>query len=245
MGFGYAHARPAVHPHVVSSIRRHLDLSLPFARAVDIGCGAGLSTLPLLTIAEWCVGIEPMLEMLRWSMEVAPGASFAAARAEYLPFLDSSVDLIAAAGSINYADWSRFFPEAARILVPAGRLIVYDFSPGRWFRHSGGLENWFLEFMRRYPVPSDGAREINPEILRTCDSRFRLEFHENFEVALPMSLQAYVRYMMTETNISSAIPAGIPELEIRSWCESTLAPLFGEEERDVLFRGYLASLVKA
>jgi SAM-dependent methyltransferase len=245
MGFGYAHARPAVHPHVVAKIRRFLHSFLPIARAVDIGCGAGLSTQPLSTVATFCIGIDPVQQMLKWSAEVAPGASFVAARAEYLPFADASVDLLAAAGSLNYADWGRFFPEAARILVPEGRLVVYDFSPGRWFRHSGDLEKWFLEFMHLYPVPPDGARLITPEILRSCDSRFRLESHEDFDVALAMSVDDYVHYMMTETNVGYAIATGIREPEIRAWCERTLEPLFGREEQEVLFRGYIAYLVKA
>jgi predicted TPR repeat methyltransferase len=39
----------------------------------------------------------------------------------------ASLDLIAAAGSLNYVALDRFFPEAARILAPNGLLLAYDF----------------------------------------------------------------------------------------------------------------------
>jgi hypothetical protein len=44
MAAGYAFSRPAVQPHIISRIREDLRLEGPVGRALDIGCGAGLST---------------------------------------------------------------------------------------------------------------------------------------------------------------------------------------------------------
>ena len=60
--------------------------------------------------------------------------SFAAGVAEAIPLGDRSVDLITAAGSLNYVDLDVLLPEAARVLMPDGVLVVYDFSAGRSFR---------------------------------------------------------------------------------------------------------------
>jgi SAM-dependent methyltransferase len=244
MGYGYANARPAVHPHVIGIVRNRLNPERRAKRALDIGCGAGLSTRQLPELAEFCVGMDSACEMLKWSKAVAPRSCFAAARAEALPFRTGTIDLITAAGSLNYADWRHFFPEAARVLSASGRLVVYDFSPGRWLRDCTGLENWFDQFIRRYPAPPDGAIPITREILSDCDPRFRLEWYENFEVVLPMSLPSYVNYMMTETNVTYAISRGQSEAEVRGWCASTLEPLLGDGQKEVLFRGYAACLAR-
>jgi len=76
-----------------------------------------------------------------------PRLSFAAGRAEAIPLRDASVDAIAAAGSLNYADVYRFFEEAARLLTVGGvsgdlRLLH---GPGV-FRDSDRLDRWFAAF---------------------------------------------------------------------------------------------------
>ena len=43
------------------------------------------------------IGVEPAVEMLRWTPQVAPGAQFLSARAESLPFRDGAFDLIVCA----------------------------------------------------------------------------------------------------------------------------------------------------
>ena len=91
-------------------------------------------------------------------------AIFAGA-AEAIPVHAGSIDLITAAGSLNYADLDLFFLEAARVLRADGRLLVYDFEPGRSFRDSTALDDWFRAFIARYPWPPHEGRELNPEIL--------------------------------------------------------------------------------
>ena len=178
MAAGYATSRPPVHPRV---IERALAGHAPFQRALDIGCGAGVSTKALEGFAKSIVGLEPAVGMLRWAPS---SAHFAAGCAEAIPFRDRSFDLITAAGSLNYADLDRFFSEAIRVLVPGGVLLVYDFSPGRTFRDTDGLDEWFDAFHRRYPPPAAEGRELNPEILGRIGRGFRLDHHEWFEIGI-------------------------------------------------------------
>ena len=81
LGEGYAQWRPAVHPHVVERIVRRVG---PVSRALDIGCGTGLSTRALRPLAGDVTGMEPYVAMLRWSRSIAPEASFVAGAAEEL-----------------------------------------------------------------------------------------------------------------------------------------------------------------
>ncbi len=238
MAEGYAHCRPAVHPRVVELIQDHLRITTPVVRALDIGCGAGLSTAPLLPLARQVIGIEPSQAMVRLGPKVAPQAGFAAGMAETIPIRSGSIDLVTAAGSLNWSDLSQVFPEIRRVLADSGVFVLYDFGQGSESPTAGGLAGWHEEFKHRYPAPP--AREIRPEALDTEFDAFRLTAHQPFEIALSLSPGFYLEYAMTETNVAEAIGNGIPEAEIREWCEQTLNGVFQGTSHDVLFAGYVA-----
>ena len=240
MAAGYANARPSVHPHILKRARPHLPV--PVRRALDVGCGAGLSTRALQGSAQLCIGMEPAEAMLPWAATVAPDCEFLVGAAESIPVATRSIDLMTAAGSLNYVDLDLFFREASRVLTVQGVLVVYDFSPGKTIRQGADLEDWFSRFQQRYPPPPSEARLLNPAILSELDSGFRVRNHESFEVSLVLSPGFYLDYMMTETNVAFAVRNGVPEHEIRSWCGDTLGPLWGRREREVVFRSYLACM---
>lgn len=242
MAAGYAMARPPVHQRVIEAALRALGQDEPFARALDVGCGAGLSTRALSDAAVMRAGMEPAVAMLPWAAGIDPEACFVAGAAEMLPFAPSSFDLITAAGSLNYADLERFFPEARRVLTPRGVLLVYDFTPGRRFRGEGGLEEWFEEFRHSYPAPANEARALDPAILARLDSGFEMGPHARFEIALELDPEFYLAYMLTETNVAAAVRRGTPIEEIRAWCASTLAPVWNGRRHEVVFEGYYACM---
>jgi SAM-dependent methyltransferase len=242
MAAGYATSRPAVHARVIEQVYRQSGRKEPFQRALDVGCGAGVSTRALTGFVERSVGLEPAEAMLKWASTIAPSADFLVGRAEAIPLRDRAVDLITAAGSLNYASLDLFFPEAARVLMPGGMLVVYDFSPGRSFRDRAGLEEWFSSFCSRYPPPANEARTLNPDILAEVGRGFRVDSHQQFEIGIMLTPGFYLDYMMTETNVASAVRSGVPHSKIRSWCAETLAPLWNGLEREVLFRGYFACM---
>jgi SAM-dependent methyltransferase len=239
MASGYAASRPPVHRSVVERAQQRLG-GRRFHTAVDVGCGAGISTAALAGVAKRRLGIEPVVEMLRWAPGVAEGALFAVGTAEAIPVRDGSMELISAAGALNYAVLSDFFSEAQRVLAPDGVVLVYDFSPGRAFPESPALEEWFSEFERRYPWPVSEAQALDPAFLAECDVRFEVTEHERFEIGLPLTFEFYIDYMMTETNVAAAIRRGTAEAEIRAWCGDSLRAVFGAPLRRVLFRGYFA-----
>jgi SAM-dependent methyltransferase len=244
MAQGYASARPPVHPLVIERARAHLPHLERVRRGLDVGCGAGLSTKALAALADHCVGLDPAVEMLTHAPAVAPGASFVAGQAETLPFASSFAELITAAGSLNYVDLTRFFAEAGRVLTPGGVLLPYDFSPGRSFGDSDGLGEWFDAFIARYPWPPGEARELGPQVIAGLADGFRLRSFEDFRFELTLSPEFYRHYVLTESNVAYAVRQGTPEAEIRSWCARTLEPVWRGADRDVVFEGYLACLVK-
>lgn len=178
--------------------------------------------------------------MLGWTGEAAPDSCFAVGRAEELPVRDGAADLMTAAGSLNYADLGRFFPEARRVLRAAGALIVYDFSQGKRMAGSPALEEWFEAFMTKYPAPPFSGRPLTPDLLAPLAAGFRPAGSEWYEESLTLDASFYVGYAMTETNVAAAVRAGVDEESIRDWCGRTLAPVFGGVPREVVFTGYIA-----
>ena len=160
MAVGYARSRPPVHPRVVEMAFAALGRTSPFQRALDVGCGAGVSTRALERFATYRTGLEPAEAMLHFAAQVAPGAEFVVGAAEALPLANGALDLIAAAGSLNYVDLARFFAEASRVLTTDGVLLVYDFAAGKSFCDTCKLDEWFAEFFARYPPPPHEPRDV-------------------------------------------------------------------------------------
>src|SRR5437879_663601 len=209
MAAGYANFRPPVHRRIIELAQAHLQRSEKFRRALDIGCGAGISTKALEGFADHCIGIEPAEPMLHRSAALAPNANFAVGTAEQIPIAAHSVDLITAAGSLNYANLDLFFPETHRVLTSSGVLMVYDFQTGRTFPDSSSLDDWFANFISRYPWPPSEARTISPQILSQLDSGFRMQGHESFQIPVTLTPGFYLEYMMTETNVAFALRNGV------------------------------------
>ncbi len=241
MAVGYANARPPVHPRVMDLVRPHLPAA---RRALDVGCGSGLSTRALLAMADEVAGIDPAEAMVKCGGVVAPGARFLAAAAERLPFAAGSFDLLAAAGSLNYVRLDEFFPEAARVLAPGGNLVVYDFSFGRSFTGGGELDRWFERFLDRYPVPAGEARRLDPGILAALPTGFRTGAHREFEIPISMTGAFYLEYVLTGSNVAASLRRGVSAAEIRAWCAGSLADVWGGEVRDVQFRGYFICMMR-
>jgi SAM-dependent methyltransferase len=241
---GFAFARPPVHQQVGRLIGARLGLSADrrCARALDVGCGAGLSTAPLSDLARAVVGVDPAAAMLTYHRAVAPAARFAVARAEALPFADAAFGLVTCAGALNYADVGRALREIARVLTEAGTLVVYDFSGGRRCRDGHDLEGWFAAFEARYPYPPGYALDVSG--LDYEAAGLRLASLEAFEIPLVLAPDDYLAYVLSETNVQRAVTEGMSEEDIRAWCRHTLEPIVGGAPIEVLFDGYLACISK-
>lgn len=240
MAAGYAQARPPLHGRILQGA---LGSTL-YNVALDVGCGSGLSTKPLRSRAKNTIGIDPVEPMLVWAARTAPGAAFLAASAEVLPVRSHSIDLMTAAGSLNYADLILFFGEATRVLRDKGTLLVYDFAQGRSFDDSAALDEWYGEFCRNYPRPvKESRQELDESILAVYPTGLQVRSAQKFQMSVPMTAASYAAYMMTETNVAHAIAAGTPESDIRDWCGQSTAGVFNGSERNVVFHGYFVIFV--
>jgi SAM-dependent methyltransferase len=234
----YAFDRPPVHEQILRSVR----LARRADQALDAGCGAGLSTAALAPLARQVTGLEPVPAMLAHRRAVAPRARFVVGQVERLPFAAGSFDLVTAAGSLNYADLPSALAEIARVLTPDGTFLLYDFSAGRRSVSGGELAAWYASYEQRFPSPP-GWQPVDVRELPADGYGLRLVSYTEVETRLPMSSDAYLRYMLSEVNVEDAIVRGACTAEqAREWCQSTLRAVFAGGEVTVVIPGYVATL---
>jgi ArsR family transcriptional regulator len=115
-------------------------------RIADVGCGNGKLSALLASSGNDVIGVDNAEEQIRLARELyegRPGLSFAVAEAEALPFPEESVDVVLFSHSLHHMPRpERALNEAARTLVPRGRMILVDLSAHgeEWLReHFGDL----------------------------------------------------------------------------------------------------------
>jgi ubiquinone/menaquinone biosynthesis C-methylase UbiE len=114
-----------------------LEKAPHWRRLLDIGCGAGRMLELLAPRAENAIGVDlspAMLGVARVQLEKAGLRNVQLRQGDIyaLPVDGDSVDLAVVHQVLHYLDNpARALREAARVLAPAGRLIVVDFAPHR------------------------------------------------------------------------------------------------------------------
>ncbi|KAJ7449221.1 S-adenosyl-L-methionine-dependent methyltransferase [Mycena latifolia] len=148
----YAESRPS-YPRLLYDVvlQFHKDgqangSSAQWERAVDLGCGTGQATVQLLANDEHpgfesVVAIEPSPNMIQVAKDSIPEqyrsrVDFRQSAAEELGFIeDGAVDLVTAAQSAHWFDWTRAWPELQRILKPGGTFAFWGYSDIRLTQH--------------------------------------------------------------------------------------------------------------
>ena len=95
----------------------------PPARVVDVGCGEGRLPRDLKRIGYEVIGIDGSSTLVEAAREADPEGDYRVADAASLPLPDASADLVTAFMSLqDVDDLDAALHEAARVLVPGGRL---------------------------------------------------------------------------------------------------------------------------
>ncbi len=236
---GYASHRPYYHPLVMAKIRTHLELKGRVDKALDVGCGTGLSTTALREVADHVVGTDSSAAMI----SVATGTDqddivFQCAPAEQLRFPDASFDIVTVCGAINWIDRGRFLPEARRVLKHGGWIVIYDSFITEQMRGMPAYTQWYQEqYLRRYPKPPRDETPLLP--LEAEQSGFRMR-QMDFNHEASMSTAQYIEFMLTQSNVINAVDMGSESLsEARAWMHRTLAPVLPGDDATFMFAGYI------
>jgi SAM-dependent methyltransferase len=237
----YAFHRPPIHAAIWTRVAAASSIEDRVASALDIGCGAGASTAALVAYAQAVTGLDPSSPMLIRARKALPDVSFVQGRADALPFDDGAYALVAAAGSLNYANPAAALSEIARVLRPLGRFVAYDFSTGRVDAPSEPAS--FRTFQEQFASLPGYALDL--KTLPYGRHSLHLTAWEEFDLHVPMSFQAYLDYILGETNVEATIAGGMSEAQARAICSEVFEPLFGRLDHDIRFRAVFAVAQKS
>jgi len=210
-GFGRqarAFARSPVHLDP-ERIRRLLAFVAPRRgeRVLDAACGPGIVTGALAGSGARAVGVDLTAEMLAEARASQEGM-FVRGDAERLPFADGTFDAAVTRNALHHiADPGAVLRDMARVLRPAGRLIVEDIrapdDPGRRAYH---------EEIERLRDPSH-TRSLTEEELRALGAeaglteprglraKFVIDFEEWIERAYPAPADRRRARSMMESSV--------------------------------------------
>ena len=232
----YAVARPALHRHAIALMAGRVPT---VRRAIDIGCGTGLSTLPLAAMARIVVGVDASADMIRRA-EKRQGVSFVLSLAERLPFPDAAFGLATIASAIHWFD-DAALREARRIVEDGGGLFIYDV----WFPAEMAGAPAFNEWLRdvseaRYPAVRKHPRP-DFEVMG-----FERRWDEDLRRDVSMSLDELVDYLMTHSERIAAVRSGL-ESEEEQWrfLRNGIAMFFDDAPRRTLRFGIRAEMFSA
>jgi ubiquinone/menaquinone biosynthesis C-methylase UbiE len=97
----------------------------PNAHVLDVACGTGLASRPLIENGFRVTGVdvsEPMLAKARASL---PGATWIAGSAEELPFRDREFDAAISAQAFHHVDATKAIDELIRVVRPDGTIAIW------------------------------------------------------------------------------------------------------------------------
>lgn len=238
---GYA-KRPWLHKCVIENLKQDCNLpaSFMFSNGLDVGCGAGLSTRALKLICNQVTGTDISKSMINVCKELFYGNkdyTFYVSKAEETRVLKRKYDIVTASGMIDWVDEKSFLNNMLQITTEDCYILIYDF----WItdRMSGvpHYTTWYQEeYLKRFLKPPRKERVWSQE-----DMIGGLQIYKQteYEFRYTFSLDAFVEFMMIQSNINIKIENGeISETQIREWMKESLYPYFNEFERTLIFDGY-------
>jgi len=218
-------------------IRLHLELKGKIERALDVGCGTGLSTIALKTIAVSVTGVDISDDMLNLALRDA-GIEYHNVSAEDLSlFGDESFDIVTTSLAFHWFDHRRFLSEAYRVLKKGGWLIPYTNGFYGIMKGNENFEKWNSEsYAKRYPTPARNTTPLTKELGEEFGfSNFHMEKFQNEVDFTPQELSGY---LTTQSNIIAAVEQGTETIDQASdWLYENIKSFFSSEKAAFTFGG--------
>jgi SAM-dependent methyltransferase len=203
----YEAYRPKVHNIVLEWLSNCLA-NTRFNNAIDIACGTGDSTLPLLQIADNVIGIDSSEPMLYYAVQ--KGLKVIKLSYTDLPG-QGKYDLLSTCMAFHWFDPVKAIEIYKHISVNKAVWIIYNFAFGG---HESSLEfnQWFHgTYLKQYPSPPRG-RMAN--VVPKDDSEICTLKEAKGYIPIAFSSESLINYLTTQSNVENAVKNGMDYQEI-------------------------------
>ena len=195
-----------------------------FARALDVGCGSGHSTLALTEISDDVVGLDTSPGMLEQAPAGA-GIRYQFGRAEDLKFDAAEFELVTVGSALHWFVQDRFYAECQRVLAPGGVLVVYNDHFTAHMQGSVECKRWMrTRFAKRFPPPRRGMRDIDEN--KAVQGGFVVARRGSFTHLVSYTRDEFIAYLLTRSNTLAVVDSGRESLEsIANWLDEELTTI--------------------
>jgi SAM-dependent methyltransferase len=186
----------------------------PGTRVLEIGCGTGQLTVPLVQRGADLVAVElgPNLAAIaRRNLAPFPNARVEVGEFEAWPLPDDPFDAVVAASALHWIDPALRFAKPAATLRPGGALVIVHAH-----HVQGGTPGFFADTQVAYlrwglsedpfftPTTPEDAPRSHPEVEGQPEFE-RVERHR-FEIPRRYTTESYVGWLRTDSLVSSLDP---------------------------------------
>ncbi|MBU2863348.1 class I SAM-dependent methyltransferase [Reinekea forsetii] len=210
----YDFYRPKVHG-IVKDWLIQAGVELKFENVVDIACGTGDSTVPLLEFGKNVVGIDQSKSMLKKAKEKGLTVKQAGFEEAYQlgPF-----DLISTCMAFHWFDFNDALAAYKKASSSNAIWLIYNFTFGG-SAQSNEFNEWYVgEYMRDYPSPPRNKQIANFDGVEGL----QLLSKSNGVVPIVLSRNELVKYLTTQSNIEAKVKSGLSYAQIESDLEQQL-----------------------
>jgi hypothetical protein len=124
--------------------------------------------------------------------------------------------------------------EIRRVLAPEGHLAVFDHMLVGKMEGEPGFATWFDAYRKRFEAPPR-----HPGFDPTVVEGFLPVARERFEHWIPLTLDALVGYVTSQSNVLAAVGAGLRAEDAEAEVRKGLEPFFRDRTVPVKYRGEL------
>lgn len=212
----YNEYRPKVHD-VIKTWLEEAGCNNDFSRGLDVACGTGDSTLPLMALCDEVIGIDISEAMLKYANE----KSISTALMSYQHAFElGKFDLISTCMAFHWFDLEEAI-EAYKAASQNGAVwLIYNFSFGG--SDSSEAFNWWLinYYFKHYPTPHRNSQVANIQyeqgITKLADGKGTLP--------ISMSVERLIKYLTTQSNVEVQVKAGKAYEEIERELMEQITP---------------------
>ena len=219
----YALVRPFFHDEAARRIRELAGVER-FGRALDVGCGAGQSSIALADIADQVIAIDASQSMLDQA-PLRANVSYRRGVAEELEFEDGEFDLVSVGSALHWFDQQRFYGECQRVLTKRGVLAVYNDHFTAHLQDVVACKRWMrTRFAKRFRAARRGMRDMDELMAVQCG--FDVAHRCSFSHVVAFSRAEFIDYLLTRSNTLAAIQSGKETQDsAREWMDGELSPI--------------------